>query len=356
MFNASRLAVARKRRQLTKKDLAQAAGITPLTLTRLEGGETSDPEEETVRSIANCLQYPIEFFYEDDCEQLATEAVSFRSLSTLTAKQREAALAAGSIAFLFDDWVSARFDLPKRKLIDLRDEAPAAAAEALRGHWGIGTKPIASMIKLLEAQGVRVFALSEQHKNVDAYSCWRNDVPYVFLNTFKSAERSRFDAAHELGHLVLHMHGASMGRDVEREADQFASAFLVHRGDLVSNLPRVKTLSQLVEAKQRWGVSVAALARTAFDAKLISDWHYRELCKQMSVKGYRTTEPNGREREKSVLWKMVFEDLWKEGVTREDVAKELNVPSDEIEALVGELVADAAPAPTPGQRPTLRVV
>ena len=297
MFNATRLAVARKRRQQTKKDLARAAGIAPLTLTRLERGETSEPEEETVRSIADSLRYPVEFFYQDDCEQLATEAVSFRSLSTLTAKQRESALAAGSIAFLFEGWVSTRFDLPEPKLIDLRDEDPAAAAEALRGHWGIGTKPIASMIKLLEAQGVRVFALSEQHKNVDAYSCWRDDVPYVFLNTFKSAERSRFDAAHELGHLVLHIHGSFVGRDVEREADQFASAFLIHRGDLVSHLPRVKSLSQLVDAKQRWGVSVAALARTVFDAKLISDWHYRELCKQMSVKGYRSREPNSRERE-----------------------------------------------------------
>ena len=33
---------------------------------------------------------------------------------------------------------------------------------------------------------------------MDAYSFWRRGVPYVFLNTMKSAERSRMDAAHEL--------------------------------------------------------------------------------------------------------------------------------------------------------------
>ena len=263
MFNAGRLAIARKRRQLTKKDLAAKAGITALTLTRLEGGETSGPVDVTVNALAKALGYPVDFFYLDDCEELAAEAVSFRSLSTLTARQRDAALAAGSIAFLFDDWVTERFDLPKADLIDLRDEEPAAAAEALRGHWGIGSKPISSMVKLLEAKGVRVFSLSEQHKNVDAYSCWKKDVPYIFLNTFKSAERSRFDAAHELGHLVLHIHGASGSRDVEKEADSFASNFLIHRGDLVSNMPRVNSLAQLVTAKERWGVSVAALARTS---------------------------------------------------------------------------------------------
>lgn len=357
MFNAGRLAIARKRRQLTKKDLAVQAGITALTLTRLEGGETSEPVEDTVRALANALAYPVEFFYLDDCEELATEAVSFRSLSSLTARQRDAALAAGSIAFLFDDWVTERFDLPKPDLIDLRDEDPAAAAEALRGHWGIGAKPIPFMVKLLEAKGVRVFALSEQHKNVDAYSCWKDDVPYIFLNTFKSAERSRFDAAHELGHLVLHIHGASGNKDVEREADSFASNFLVHRGDLVSNLPRVHSLTQLVSAKERWGVSVAALARTAFDAHLISDWHYRELCKQMSVLGYRTKEPMGRAREKSVLWKKIFEELWRDGVTKHTVAKDLKIPYDEIESLIGELTSEDSPSvPLIGQRPVFTVV
>src|SRR3546814_6566541 len=56
----------------------------------------------------------------------------------------------------------------------------------------------------------------EDTKNVDAFSCWRNGQPFVFLNTFKSAERSRFDAAHELAHLVLHRHGGPQGREIGR--------------------------------------------------------------------------------------------------------------------------------------------
>ena len=310
---------------------------------------------DTVRALADALGFPAEFFYLNDCEELTTEAVSFRSLSSLTARQRDAALAAGAIAFEFHQWVSQKFSLPEPQLLDLRDEDPIAAAEALRSHWGIGTKPIEHIVKLLEAKGVRVFALAEQHKNVDAFSCWRNNVPFVFLNTFKSAERSRFDAAHEVGHLVLHMHGANSSRDVERDADAFASAFLINRGDLIGHLQRVRSLEQLVSAKSRWGVSVAALARTAFDAKLISDWHYRELCKQISQRGYRTSEPEGRPREKSVLWRMVFAELWKEGLTRDSIAKTLHVPADEIEALVGELVMQPV-AELPRQRPTLSIV
>ncbi|WP_449371303.1 helix-turn-helix domain-containing protein [Thiomonas sp.] len=358
MFNASRLALARKRRQLTKKELAEKSKLTAVTLTRLESGNTPEPSGETVRAIAHALDYPTEFFYLNDSEELSAEAVSFRSLSSLTARQRDAALAAGSIAFELHAWVAERFHLPPAQLLDLRDEDPIAAAEALRSHWGMGTKPVEHMVKLLESKGVRVFALSEQHKHVDAFSCWRDDVPYVFLNTFKSAERSRFDAAHELGHLVLHIHGTTNGsRDVERDADVFASALLISRGDLIGHLGRVNSLAQLVAAKKRWGVSVSALARTAFDAKLISDWHYRDLCKQISQLGYRTSEPQGLPREKSFLWRMVFDQLWKDGITRHHIAAELHIPLDEIESLVGELVTQTTPAPNLREKkPALTIV
>ena len=68
----------------------------------------------------------------------------------------------------------------------------------IRSMWGIGERPIRNTIHLLELHGVRVFALAAETAVVDAYSFWRNDVPYILLNTGKSAERSRMDAAHEL--------------------------------------------------------------------------------------------------------------------------------------------------------------
>lgn len=340
MFNPIRLEVARKRRQMTKKALAQAAGVSQLTITRLAKGDTPNPDVTTVDALSVALNYPRAFFFLDDCEVLSEESVSFRSLSAMTGRQRDAALASGAVAFTLDEWVTDRFNLPPADLPNLRDEDPSAAAAALRTYWGIGSKPIPHMTKLLEAKGVRVFSLSESNKNVDAFSCWRNDVPYVFLNTLKSAERSRFDAAHELGHLVLHVHGASGSRDVEREADAFASALLIPKDDLVSNLKRLPSLQDLIAAKSRWGVSVAALARSAFQHGMLSDWYYRDLCKSISANGYRTKEPQPRPREESVLWKKVFESLWRERMTKDYVARELSIPVDEIESLLGGLYGD----------------
>jgi Zn-dependent peptidase ImmA (M78 family)/DNA-binding XRE family transcriptional regulator len=339
MFNCSKLALARKRRQLTKKELAERSGITAVTLTRLETGKTSDPSIETLSALAEVLGYPVDFFFGESYDELTTDAASFRSLSTMSAAQRDAALAAGQIAFSLAEWINSRFDLPAPDLPNLRDDDPISAAGAVRNYWGIGYKPIPKLLTLLEAKGVRVFTLAERNKNVDAFSCWKNGIPYIFLNTFKSSERTRFDAAHELGHLLMHRHTPAGHMDGEKEADMFAAAFLIPQDDLISHMPRVHSLQQLVEKKERWGVSVAALARTAFNNNLVSDWHYRELCKQMSMLGYRTHEPRERISEKSAVWQKILEFLWKDGITKSHIAKELCLPLDEIEALIGPLVA-----------------
>ncbi len=74
-----------------------------------------------------------------------------------------------------------------------------AAAEMLRAHWGIGELPVKNMIALLESRGIRVYSLAIDAKEVDAFSMWKGGRPFVFLNTFKSAEHCRFDAAREIG-------------------------------------------------------------------------------------------------------------------------------------------------------------
>jgi len=75
----------------------------------------------------------------------------------MSAAQRDAALAAGQIAFSLSAWISQRFDLPVPNLPNLREEDPISAAGAVRNYWGIGSKPIPKLITLLEAKGIRVF-------------------------------------------------------------------------------------------------------------------------------------------------------------------------------------------------------
>jgi Zn-dependent peptidase ImmA (M78 family) len=331
--------------------------MSPVTVTRLEKAN-NEPEPETVELIAKKLAFPKEFFFGDDIDDLDKDSASFRSLTSMTARERDAALASGSLAYLLSDYVATKFNLPEPKLIDLSYERdPAAAARTLRQAWALGEQPISNMIKLLESKGVRVFSLAENTKNVDAFSCWRNGVPYVFLNTFKSAERSRLDAAHELAHLALHKHGGPhQGRDAEIEANNFASSFLMPKADVLSRIPFAGRLDDLVVAKKRWGVSTAALAYRLHKLGILSDWQYRTFCIQINQRGYRTNEPNGLPREESVVWKKVFTELWGERISKRQIAADLNLPPDEVENLVFGLTGNVTPPERAKGKPTLKAV
>lgn len=335
VFNPQRLTLGRKRRKITARALAITIGVSPVTISRLENG-ANEPEHDTVDALASALNFPREFFFAEDLEELPADAASFRSLSSMSAKERDAALSAGVIAYLFHDWVAERFNLPQGDVPEVHADAqPEAAARIVRSQWGLGEQPISSMVKLLESKGVAVFSLCEDTKNVDAFSCWRGERPFVFLNTFKSAERSRFDAAHELGHLVMHRHGAPQdSRQAESEADKFASAFLMPADDVASRIRYVPSLESLIKYKRRWGVSVAALNYRLHKLGIVSEWQNRSLNVELSTRGYRRQEPEGLPPETSALWPQIFTELWRERVTREHIAAQLHVPSSEIDMIL----------------------
>ena len=159
-----------------------------------------------------------------------------------------------------------------------------------------------------------------------------------------SAERSRFDAAHELGHLVIHQDAKNKGREAEDQAQQFASSFLMPKADVLARLQRIYDLRQLVEAKRRWRVSLAALAYRVHKLGLISDWKYRDFCIELGQRGYRSNEPETIERERSLVWKKVLEALWQEQVTKQEIAKQLLLPEDEVEGLLFGIVNNNAPS------------
>ncbi|MEM6618912.1 MAG: ImmA/IrrE family metallo-endopeptidase, partial [Pseudomonadota bacterium] len=224
-----------------------------------------------------------------------------------------------------------------------------------RQHWGLGDRPIGNLLRMYESKGIRVLSLSENTPNVDAYSFWHDNHPYMFLNQKKTPERSNFDSAHELEHLVLHFHAeaeTSSSDDPETQADQFASAFLVPEADVRSYVGQVYSASQVIKAKVRWRASAMALARRLYDLGMLSEWNHRSIIIELGKRGYRSGEPLGVEREKSTLLDKVLKAMWAQGLTKTDVASDLNIPIDEVETLVFDLAGDSTHRPdNPSIRP-----
>jgi Zn-dependent peptidase ImmA (M78 family)/DNA-binding XRE family transcriptional regulator len=360
-FTPSRLTLARKRRGITKKELAAKADVSARSLFSYERGD-AQPTPETVARLASALDFPGGFFSAPDQEEPSLDGTSFRALSRLPAGKRDQALGAAALALALDDWIQERFVLPEPSVPQLRGVDPETAAEVIRTEWNMGQRAIPNMVQLLEAHGIRVFSLAEEYAEVDAFSFWRNNAPFVFLNMKKSAERSRMDAAHELGHLVLHWrHESPRGREYEHEAEIFASAFLMPRGSVLAEAPRGANLDGIIAAKRRWKVSAAALTYRMHAVGLLSDWQYRAVFVDISRRGFRKAEPNEIPRESSQVLAKVFAALREEGMTKADVASVLSIPVAELEKLVFGLVimplqGGAQPAPPSAEPPRLRLV
>lgn len=326
--------------------LAELLGVELRSVSAYENGEFT-PSSGILDKISVLLNFPISFFSQDDLEEIAPDTASFRAMSKMSASKRDVALYSGSIALLLNNAIESRFHLPEIDLPDLsREPAPEAAADSLRRHWGLGELPIKNIVHLLEAKGVRLFSLCIDAVEVDAFSLWRESQPFVFLNTMKSGERMRFDCAHELGHLAIHHHGADQGsingsQELEKEANEFASAFLMPRSSVLAYAPKLVTVEKLVQLKKIWGVSVAALAYRMHRLEIISDWHYRELFKQLAKLGYRKNEPETIPHETSQVLGKVFASLRDEGLGKSDIASEIHVNSDEIDQLVFGLVLNS---------------
>ena len=336
-FNPTRLTFARRRRGYHKSQLADLTGMHIRSLTAFEAGEFL-PASETLDRLGSALSFPPEFFSGEDLDEPSLDTGSFRSMSKMTARQRDMALCQAAIGLHLSSWIEGRFELPQPDLPDLgREPDPEAAAEFVRRTWLLGVLPARNMVHLLESKGVRVFSLSVDAREVDAFSLWKGGLPYVFLNTNKTSEHSRYDAAHELGHLILHKHGTPRGRDAEMQANRFASAFLMPRASVLASAPRFPTYATLVSLKKLWGVSVAALAYRLHELAVISDWQYRGLAIEIS-KNDRTKEPEGIPRETSLILPMIFGRLYEEGLTRSKIATALAISTAELEQLLLGLV------------------
>jgi Zn-dependent peptidase ImmA (M78 family)/transcriptional regulator with XRE-family HTH domain len=333
VFCPSRLTVARRRRGLTKTDLAAKVGLDLRSISAYEAGEWC-PTEANLIAFSRALKFPRMFFSGQPLHEPRPDTASFRAQSKMSASQRDMALSQGALALHLMDWMDKKFVLPRQAIPELGGQSPEAAAEALRQIWGLGIAPIRNMVHLLESKGIRIFSLSVRAREVDAFSMWRAETPFVFLNTQKTAEHSRFDAAHELGHLILHKHAAPQGRVSERDADVFASAFLMPRASVLANLPRLATVQQLVKLKKIWNVSVAALAYRYHRLGVLKDWHYRNIYIELAKKGFARSEPDPSPREASQLLAKVFYSLAEDGIGRSQIARELCISVYELDDLL----------------------
>ncbi|WP_421359702.1 helix-turn-helix domain-containing protein [Agrobacterium rosae] len=308
-FSGAKLAEARLARGISsRKALADLMQKAPSTVIRWEDGETA-PETSALTELAHVLSMPEDFFL---TERKGEGGLSFfRSLAGALKSDRGVQevrlLWLQDIAAVADHYAYLpNVDVPNmlagRSFKTLREEEIEAIASDARNHWGLALRPIVDMVAFLEKIGVIVAAETMETTQLDGVSRWGADGrPYILLaNDKQSFSRRQFDAAHELGHLLIHrgVNQTELLEDhrlIEDQAHRFASAFLLPAAQYVAEV-NSGAIWELERLKARWKVSIKAQIVRLQRLNVIDKGNALRLYKAYSARGYNANEP--------------FDDVW----------------------------------------------
>lgn len=306
-FLPSRLIEARLALQKSRAELAREVGVTGQAIGYYEAGERR-PDMALLLKIADALEQPAGFFLRG--ASVAPKLVGarfFRSVGPKSNKVNQALSVRTTWLFELVSFLSRYVRLPPVNL--LREVAPPGGsgyslgeiehiATLARRHWSLGDGPIANVVALLETHGVIVTRFEIGEGKIDAFSAWIDGRPYIFLGSDKgSCVRSRFDAAHELGHLILHadisqedLERKSVRDRIEQEANWFAGAFMMPRTSLLSEFYSTR-LAHFTGLKRRWRMSMQAIAHRCKDVGAMDEHQFILFRKQMAARKWLTDEP-----------------------------------------------------------------
>lgn len=329
-FCPQRLTLAREMAGLDLKELAERIETTSSAVSQFEKGKAR-PRSETVIRLALALGVPPEFLSARELPRIPLEYCHFRSLRSAPVKERRRVMAHGAIVAALADHLREFVNFPEEQIADLCSQWKQLddvedLAIAVRDAWHLGFGPVSNMVGLLESKGVLPVEVPGHSSALDAFSVWAQGRPIIFLVQAKSSgSRRRFDAAHELGHLIMHRDTPVGSASAEREADAFASAFLLPREPFISECPRRLVWPRLRELKRRWGVSLAAIVRRAYDLGLISEPTYRRAYVYLNQSGWRTNEPDEPAMEYPSLLQRAVGLLEAAGYSLSQLAHETNL-------------------------------
>lgn len=348
-MNPQMLTLLRESRGMSGLELARLSGVPQPMISKMENGVTAmDPAR--VQLIADALQYPLEVFSWDD------QVYGFGSAAFYHRKQQS--LAQGTLRMIQAEVnlmrmrvrrllrsieVDARFTVPFLDVEELG--GPERVAQAVRAHWLLPMGPVKDLMAVLEQAGVVVTRSDFGSPRISAisFAATRDCPAIVVLNDAHAADRERFTAAHELGHLVMHI-DPTPTETAEQEADAFASEFLMPAREIKPQLKGI-TLQRTAQLKAVWKVSMAALIRRARDLGAIDDSRYKSLQIQLSQHGWRKSEPVQFEREDTSVIEGLLDVHYRDhGYTNEELATVVGLRPAELPQRFPSTAARARPA------------
>jgi Zn-dependent peptidase ImmA (M78 family)/transcriptional regulator with XRE-family HTH domain len=310
-INIERIKLARESRGYSQSALAKKMkSASQVLLSKIEKG-LSNVTDDVFTELSVILDYPKEFFYKRHDVYPLKHFYFRKNLGTSMTKAKllesQINILSGNICDLLDA-VEIEIDLP---FTDLHKTglSPEQMADRVRDYFNLPKGPIKDLVKVVEEQGViiHLFDFKSDIKISGVSFITPVGVPVMILNKNMPNSRILFTIAHELGHILMHFKGGIINeeRNVENEADRFASSFLMPSAEIKSNLYYL-TDEKLGDLKRYWKVSIQALLYKAKDLGTLTQDQYRRWVTKISYYGWRKQEPLEFEiAEPKLLFKML---------------------------------------------------
>lgn len=321
---AQALTLLREAKGWTQRDLAEASEVSQAVLSKAESGLAElGPRLDQVAAALHCppavlveglplVGAPITCLH----HRRRTSRVSAKAekrvqaLAHLTRVSVTGVAEAADVAPVVDELLQDRVLLG----------GPAAAATAVRERFGLADGPVGDATGLVERLGAVVVVRPLGTSGQDAVSSWGGvGWPLVIMNAGLPGDRGRFTVLHEGAHLLLH---TVPDEAQEQEAHRFAAELLFPAAVAKAELAdlTVRDFPRLVELKQIWGISIAALIQRALDVGGIDQDRFKELRIRLSRLGWHRLEPITLPNEKPTRLAAMVSAARQHGLDDEDLA------------------------------------
>lgn len=302
-----RIKQARIYREMTQANLAELIDLKKQSISKYERGDIN-PSTDIIFKLRNVLKFPVQFFYTPYSNLTReTSIIYFRTKNIPKKTQAQLEQTIDLLDELIMPFYLKHIDFPKVDIPDLTEYISYATCgykkedikivtQVLRDYWNLSDKPISNLAYILQTKGFILVKKEISQNKTDGFSRWINNIPYIITSSNKDAAvRSRFDHAHELGHLVLH-NGVDIeeqgSKHIEDDADYFASEFLYPSEVFIKEINELPlTMETFIRLKEKWKISIQAIIRKCLDLCLISEDKYIYFQKRLSYMGWRKKEP-----------------------------------------------------------------
>ncbi len=294
-MNHKQLTFAREFRGYSQTELSsKIQGLSQSNLSKFEKG-LGVLSEELQKKIIDFLDFPDEFFNRKINSTI--ENANYRKRATVSkAKILKFENKCKVIGYVVDE-LSEAIEWPDFTLSPLNVDdgfSPEYIANYTRRILKVdANEPIKNIYSLLESVGIILYEIDDDEKFDGVSFISDKGFPIIIVNKNFSNDRKRFTIAHELGHVLMHNENnfpISSFRDKEKEANQFASEFLMPEKSIKNTLRNLR-LNDLGELKNYWLTSMSSIIRRAKDLKCLDENKYKYFLIEMSRNGYTKKEP-----------------------------------------------------------------